>query len=163
MSKTKSIQACLAHARAWLADDAKVAKTAKFTFKNSDKDNSGYIEAGEVKGIFTELLKNSQLGLLVQMSSDYDLKKHFQKAETYKDQKMSLQEWTVFLKGFMTHQLAEDCACTDLEARAPTKDTSKTVRSGQFSLPALVPVSCSFDLCDRLVFNNNVRSARSWA
>ena len=128
----KSIQACLAHARAWLADDVKVAKTAKFTFHNADKDKSRYIEAGEVKGIFAMLLKNSELGLLVQLPSDYDLKKHFEKADTNKDQKMSLQEWTVFLKGFMTHQLAEDCACTDLEARATTKDTSKTVRSGQF-------------------------------
>ena len=130
MSATVTIHANLAHARAWLADDAKVTRTAEFAFQKADKDESGCIEAGEVKGMFAELLETSGLGSLAQMPSDYYLQKHLKNAETNKNGQLSLQDWTSFLKGFMSYQLAEDCACTNLWARTATKDTSKTVGRG---------------------------------
>ena len=91
--------------RIWLRDDSKVLATAQHMFKEADTDKSGFIEASEVKRIFSVLVANSNLGPLLDMPSDNDMQRHLVTADTNEDGKVSIEEWAAFLANYVRNSV----------------------------------------------------------
>ena len=98
----------LAHVRKWLSDPSLVLETARHTFSQADIDSSGFIEANEIKGILSLLITNSNMEEFLTLPSEVALERHFETANIHK--KVSLEEWTLFLKLFIEAQLVAFCS-----------------------------------------------------
>ena len=95
----------LAKVRSWLEDGVEVGKTAKFTFKKADRDESGFIEKEEVEGLFAALIESTDLPGFLSPPTEAQAACYLQAADTNRDGKVSLKEWKVFMKDFITSRL----------------------------------------------------------
>ena len=82
-----------------------MGKTAEFTFKKADRDESGFIEKEEVEGLIAALIESTDLPGFLSPPTEAQAACYLQAADTNRDGKVSLKEWKVFIKDFITSRL----------------------------------------------------------
>jgi hypothetical protein len=82
-----------------------VEKTAEFTFKKADLDESGFIENNKVEGLIAALIESTDLPGFLSPPTEAQASCYLQAADANRDGKVSLTEWKVFVKDFITSRL----------------------------------------------------------
>ena len=80
-------------------------KTAEFTFKKADRDESGFIKIEELEGLITALIESTNMQVFFSPPTEAQAACYLQAADTNRDGKVSLKEWKVFMEDFITSRL----------------------------------------------------------